>query len=74
MVNPKHVQEKLAHDLKHSKDSMEHGPNQKVKIKAAVVAQTGYAEPYKTVGESDENLSHVPRGAILSLTLGIVKK
>jgi len=50
---------------------MEHGPNQKVKIKTAVVAQTRYAEPYKMVDESGDNLSHVPRGAILSLTLGL---
>ncbi|CAH1131802.1 unnamed protein product [Ceutorhynchus assimilis] len=68
VVNSKHVQEKMAHDLKHSKENMEHGSSQ-TKIKPL---QDQFAEPYKMTDDTQDGLSHIPRGAILSLTLGLI--
>ncbi|XP_076250522.1 uncharacterized protein LOC143190229 isoform X2 [Rhynchophorus ferrugineus] len=69
-VNSKHVQEKLAHDLKHSKDSMEHG---KAKIKTTPHHEQ-YPEviAYKLTDDTQDGPSHIPKGAILSLTLGLI--
>lgn len=73
--NPKHVQEKMAHDLKHSKDSMEHG-NAKIKIekhKSSHHEQYPDVQAYKMMDDMHDGLAETPRGAILSLTLGNVK-
>ncbi|XP_066140943.1 uncharacterized protein [Euwallacea fornicatus] len=73
VVNPIHVQEKLAHDLKHSKDTMEHGRiTQKIKVKAAVESDSQFNEPLKLKMYNEEGASRIPRGAILSLTLGLI--
>lgn len=70
--NPKHVQEKMAHDLKHSKDSMEHG-NAKIKIekyKTSQQEQYPDVQPYKMVDDMHDGVAETPHGAVLSLTLG----
>ncbi|KAL1491896.1 hypothetical protein ABEB36_012418 [Hypothenemus hampei] len=60
--------ELLAHDLKHSKDNMEHDTIQKVKVKF----DNSNAEPYKMPEDTQDGTSKIPRGAILSLTLGLI--
>ncbi|XP_030759290.1 low-density lipoprotein receptor-related protein 11 isoform X2 [Sitophilus oryzae] len=69
-VNSKHVQEKLAHDLKHSKENMEHG---KIKTKSDDSRQDRYPDvvAYK-MNDTQDGPSRIPRGAILSLTLGLI--
>lgn len=69
-LNSKHVQEKLAHDLKHSKDNMEHG---QTKVKTTSHHEQ-YPEviAYKLTDDAQDGPSHIPKGAILSLTLGTI--
>lgn len=79
LVNPKHVQEKLAHDLKHSKDNMDHGnvDHEKIKI-GKQVRHEEYADvvAYKVSDTYDlqDGISQTPRGAVLSVTLGRAKQ
>ncbi|KAJ8963699.1 hypothetical protein NQ317_009787 [Molorchus minor] len=77
-VNPKHVQEKLAHDLKNSKNNMDHGNVQnEAKIK---IAKHSHHEEYPDVvaykmsdsNDLQDGFSHTPRGAVLSVTLGLI--
>ncbi|XP_050310894.1 uncharacterized protein LOC126746616 isoform X2 [Anthonomus grandis grandis] len=75
VVNSKHIQEKLAHDLKHSKEHMEHGQSQKSKPTEREMTshpELVYPEPYRLIDDTQDGLSHIPRGAILSLTLGLI--
>lgn len=76
LVNPKHVQEKLAHDLKHSKENMDHGNGGHEKIK---IGKYAHHEEYPDVvaykisdsGDLQDGISQTPRGAVLSVTLGM---
>ncbi|XP_018562684.1 CREB-binding protein [Anoplophora glabripennis] len=76
-VNPKHVQEKLAHDLKHSKENMIHGVVNREKIKIGNhMHHEEYADvvAYKVSDSNDlqDGISQTPRGAVLSVTLGLI--
>lgn len=82
--NPKHEQEKMAHELKeHSKTQQEitkttHEDNVKsIKIEKHVVRNQherdmiySVAEKYKMEEETLDGIAETPGGAILSLTLG----
>ncbi|XP_056637841.1 uncharacterized protein LOC130445938 isoform X2 [Diorhabda sublineata] len=76
-VNPKHVQEQLAHDLKHSKDNMEQVKTNKVKIATKVHhEEEQYPDviSYKLSGADDleDGVPHLQKGAVLSVSLGLI--
>ncbi|XP_028132696.1 uncharacterized protein LOC114328120 isoform X2 [Diabrotica virgifera virgifera] len=78
-TNPKHVQEQLAHDLKHSKENMEHAKidNSKVKItKHSHHEEEQYPDvvAYKLSGADDleDGMAHTQKGAVLSVSLGLI--
>lgn len=76
-VNPKHVQEQLAHDLKHSKDNMEHVEQKKVKISTEIHhEEEQYPDviSYKLSGADDleDGVPRTQKGAVLSVSLGLV--
>ncbi|CAH1118900.1 unnamed protein product [Phaedon cochleariae] len=73
-VNPKHVQEQLAHDLKHSKEHMEHD-EPAVKI-AKHVHRDRYPDviAYKIdeAGDLEDGMAKTQRGAVLAVSLGLI--
>lgn len=77
-MNPKHVQDQMAHDLKHSKESMDHGTTDtetKIKIEKHIKhvhEQYPDVVSYKMADSNDlqDGFAQIPRGAVLSLTLG----
>ncbi|CAH0554977.1 unnamed protein product [Brassicogethes aeneus] len=82
-VNPKHVQDQMAHDLKHSKDNMEHDgttvTEKKIKIEKHVTTKHVHEKfpdviSYKIADSMDlqDGAAAVPRGAVLSLTMGLI--
>ncbi|XP_074029340.1 uncharacterized protein isoform X2 [Leptinotarsa decemlineata] len=76
-ANPKHIQESLAQDLKHSKDSMEHGSNVPEKIKITKhVHHEQYPDvvAYKISDENDleDGIAQTQKGAVLSVSLGLI--
>ncbi|XP_019877402.2 uncharacterized protein LOC109605273 isoform X2 [Aethina tumida] len=79
-VNPKHVQDQMAHDLKHSKESMDHGTTDtetKIKIEKHIKhvhEQYPDVVSYKMADSNDlqDGFAQIPRGAVLSLTLGLI--
>ncbi|XP_072388357.1 uncharacterized protein [Diabrotica undecimpunctata] len=78
-TNPKHVQEQLAHDLKHSKENMEHAKidTSKVKItKHLHHEEEQYPDvvAYKLSGADDleDGIAHTQKGAVLSVSLGLI--
>ncbi|KAH1000080.1 hypothetical protein HUJ04_000012 [Dendroctonus ponderosae] len=61
-------QQQLAHDLQHSKEGA-----QASRVVVKVAPRPQYAEPYKmAVEDTQDGQAGIPRGAILSLTIGLV--
>lgn len=73
--NPTHEQEKMAHELKHSKDTADHPKDLKIKIEKHKQSKTEHypdVVAYKMDGSSEDGVPETASGAVLSLTLGLI--
>ncbi|CAG9864196.1 unnamed protein product [Phyllotreta striolata] len=80
-TNPKHVQDQLAHDLKHSKHNMEHMGSTRSNNKSPAEQRQRHDEEqypdviaYKYSGADDleDGVAQTQKGAVLSVSLGLI--